>query len=886
VLWLACQLDPPEVSPVEVSASSAPVAADNLTDSIEDISPPLSQSVFAAPAVPQPSVSVNAPPAELPASQAHSHTQRRSPSEGIPFQSPAAPALRNTIELGRSLRPLMRKVPSRTEQVLDEEATAIQIAESAGQRQWMPVFTPAAERWLDLALVVEESRSTVLWRELIAEFQVLLERQGAFRHLQTWSLRGEGNGAIVLLPRSIQRLEQQRPRSPRELLDPSGRQLILFLSDCTSLLWRQGTLYPILKQWADANPVAIIQLLPERMWARTALGFGLPAQLRALRPGMANSQLQMTQLPVWETVPLSTSLTLPIVALEPQSLGQWARVMGGIGGTQTAGVVFDLAIEPRPASSSGRIDLAPEELVQRFQATASPMARRLAALMSIVPVSVPVVYLIQEAVLPSSHQVHVAEVFMSGLLEPQSQAEPLWYEFVSGVRERLQASVPKTEALMVLDKVSQYIAERAGLSIKSFAALLVQHSERGATVGQEVQRFAEITTDVLRRLGGDYAALAATLERDAQGSSEKIQTESSLLPGLKTLEFDAVYLVESLSLDSFFPEFQMEQFTVATLVVDEGLSQPVEVTEKALERFEFTVATLEKQGGLLGIGGQLKIQRRQQQAYRYVESLSNRVSLEMVAIPAGQFLMGSPRSEEGSSESERPQHRVSIQAFFMSRYPVTQAQWRAIASLPQVNRALKPDPSRFKGNNHPVERVSWYDAVEWCDRLSQLTNRQYRLPTEAEWEYACRAGSTAPFHFGKTITVEVANYDAREVYGGGVKGEYREETTPVDHFRVANAFGLCEMHGNVWEWCLDHWHESYEGAQDDGSVWLNENKGTRYVVRGGSWDYPPRFCRSAYRYRSAPDGGINSVGFRLVCVMSRILQKTQRAKRIKEKIAL
>ncbi|NEO21280.1 MAG: formylglycine-generating enzyme family protein, partial [Moorea sp. SIO4A5] len=126
----------------------------------------------------------------------------------------------------------------------------------------------------------------------------------------------------------------------------------------------------------------------------------------------------------------------------------------------------------------------------------------------------------------------------------------------------------------------------------------------------------------------------------------------------------------------------------------------------------------------------------------------------MVAIPEGSFIMGSPETEEGHTNDESPQHRVTVTSFFMGKYPVTQAQWQAVAALPQVNRELEPDPSHFKGKNRPVEQVSWYDAVEFCERLSQYTKRPYRLPSEAEWEYACRAGTTTPFHFGETITTD------------------------------------------------------------------------------------------------------------------------------------
>ncbi|MEW6497793.1 MAG: formylglycine-generating enzyme family protein, partial [Cyanobacteriota bacterium] len=194
------------------------------------------------------------------------------------------------------------------------------------------------------------------------------------------------------------------------------------------------------------------------------------------------------------------------------------------------------------------------------------------------------------------------------------------------------------------------------------------------------------------------------------------------------------------------------------------------------------------------------INRERRTAQYFLEDLGDGIGLEMVLIPGGSFLMGSPEDELERSDNESLQHLVTIQLFCLGKYPVTQAQWKAVAALPQVNRKLDPGLSSFKGENRPVETVSWYDAVEFCDRLSQKTGRQYRLPSEAEWEYACRAGTTTPFHFGETITPELANYNGKYTYGAGVKGVYREETTPVGSFGVANAFGLYDMHGNVWEW--------------------------------------------------------------------------------------
>jgi formylglycine-generating enzyme required for sulfatase activity len=271
---------------------------------------------------------------------------------------------------------------------------------------------------------------------------------------------------------------------------------------------------------------------------------------------------------------------------------------------------------------------------------------------------------------------------------------------------------------------------------------------------------------------------------------------------------------------------------------------------------------------------QLTIKKRQGQNQYYDEILAEGVlPLRMMLIPAGAFLMGSPKGELERQDYEGTQHEVTLSQFFMAKYPVTQAQWRVVANLPQVKQALETDPSHFKGDLKPVEQVSWHDAVEFCDRLTLYTNRQYCLPSEAEWEYACRAGTTTPFHFGETISSELANYDARTAYGGGSTGESREETTPVNQFEGANAFGLCDMHGNVLEWCQDHWHDTYKGAPTDGSAWIEGGDSSQRVLRGGSWNGNPRYCRSAFRNPFIPDIRYYDFGFRVCCAAPRALQR-------------
>ena len=278
--------------------------------------------------------------------------------------------------------------------------------------------------------------------------------------------------------------------------------------------------------------------------------------------------------------------------------------------------------------------------------------------------------------------------------------------------------------------------------------------------------------------------------------------------------------------------------------------------------------------------GAFTLSRYQGRNQYYLEAILEGVMpLRMMRIPAGTCLIGSPADELDRSDSEGPQHEVSISQFFISKYPVTQAQWQAVAAMPKVKRDLKASPSHFKGELLPVESVTWYEAVEFCDRLTIHTDRQYRLPTEAEWEYACRAGTNTPFYFGETITTELANYRGTDredrgwsgSYGDGPKGEYREQTTSVDQFNAPNAYGLCDMHGNVDEWCQDHWYGNYKGAPTDSSAWLTDDENAFRILRGGSWDDYPRSCRSAARLSATPKHIGYGTGFRVSCAAPRTL---------------
>jgi formylglycine-generating enzyme required for sulfatase activity len=229
----------------------------------------------------------------------------------------------------------------------------------------------------------------------------------------------------------------------------------------------------------------------------------------------------------------------------------------------------------------------------------------------------------------------------------------------------------------------------------------------------------------------------------------------------------------------------------------------------------------------------------------FTEKLANGIRLEMVSLPAGKFLMGS-----SESDNEKPPHQVKVSSFAIGKYPITQAQYQAV---------MGTNPSHFKNNpQNPVEQVSWNDAQAFCQKLSQITGKTYRLPTEAEWEYACRAGTTTRYYFGDNDN-QLGDYAWYE-------GNSNRTTHPVGQ-KKPNGWGLYDMSGNVWEWCEDDWHDSYAGAPDDGTAWIdNDNRSqSRKCLRGGSWFLIPNDCRSAGRWYF-PDIHNYGNGFRVACV--------------------
>jgi len=233
------------------------------------------------------------------------------------------------------------------------------------------------------------------------------------------------------------------------------------------------------------------------------------------------------------------------------------------------------------------------------------------------------------------------------------------------------------------------------------------------------------------------------------------------------------------------------------------------------------------------------------------KEFTNSIGMKFVWIEPGSFMMGSPKDEKQRFDNET-QHKVTLtKGFYMGVHTVTQEQWQKV---------MGNNPSHFKGEKDlPVENVSWDNCQEFIKKMREKDKKPYRLPSEAEWEYACRAGTKTPFHFGETISTDQANFDGNFIYGDGKKGKNREKTTSVGNF-PANAWGLHDMHGNVWQWCED-WFGAYEIKETADPK--GPEKGTERVLRGGSWNYHPRHCRSTFRAGNEPASRRTYYGFRV-----------------------
>ncbi len=452
-----------------------------------------------------------------------------------------------------------------------------------------------------------------------------------------------------------------------------------------------------------------------------------------------------------------------------------------------------------------------------------------------------------------------ADVLLGGLCEPIGYD---LYEMTGAVRRVLLGELGEEELRELTEFMRVYVGERLRLEgdrarvlgeKPEWTALPYLYGDEGKAWEHIKQELMAMVWDADQR---ERLYIISLLE--SYGQSLLPRMEQPILQWVEGVENGTdLSEVEAMG-KALKVKFGPVSFETAQVGIgeDRGAIDPM-----ARKVFEYETVQVDRRGAI--------VQRQEKTCWGYVERLGD-IGLDMVAIPGGEFVMGSPEDEPERYGDEGPQHRVTVKPFFMGRFVVTQAQWRVVAGWEKVDRDLELDPSRAKGGDRPVTNVNWAAAVEFCARLSRETGRDYRLPSEAMWEYACRAGTKTAFSFGEMISPEVANYNWDRDYDG-VKFEQAKdfrETVDVGRF-PANPWGLYEMHGNVWEWCEDHWHGNYEGAPTDGSVWASEKAESQSskVLRGGSWLADPRYCRSATRISS--DFAHDNIGFRLVCLPPR-----------------
>jgi formylglycine-generating enzyme required for sulfatase activity len=823
------------------------------------------------------------------------------------------PLLADSLALLRALVPLQAQQVAGPRLRLDEEATVDAYVASCGPDGaggcWRPVLVPIPEPRYDLVLVIDGAPSMALWQRLVLDLQRALASCAVVRQLRLVRLDGEGG-----VPPGQRRWCQA---------DPEGRRLLLLLSDCCGDAWWSGAMANQLAGWGDAASLAVLQVLPSWMWPRTALGQGDERVLRNVGSAAAvrlraDRQRWLSPLPPWLLTSTPASgprcASIAVLRCDPEALAAWSLMLTATPRQVCPGVVLPtpeaLALEEPPAveepgaadeTPSGAVTGDPElERLAEFEAMATPRARRLLQLLAAAPVlTLPVIRLIRQALLwgdrtPSA----TAEVLLGGVLqlheprqdgEPSGRASERWqFTMAPQVRAQLLSTIDALDGIAVFNAVSRLVEERWNQFMPrgSFRAFLTDPFQQAPPQLAGIESFASVAADVLEQLGGEYATYARQLRDGARRQVEEPWPADEFC--FEEAEFDSGRL-----LPDGFPPLQILPVVVAEWC-------PID-----LQALTFTAATLEPASGftlraLTRGQRQPTINTSQGSCWSFRQPLVDgseisspeALALTMVPIPAGGFLMGSPPEEPDRQGDEGPQHEVELESFFISQTPITQAQWREVALWQALEgerwgRELKPNPSWFQSGdgerqarllagqtstaNRPVEQVSWHDAMEFCNRLSQRTGRHYTLPSEAQWEYACRAGTSTPFHFGETITPKLANYAAKYAYANGPKGEYPQQTTPVEMF-PANTWGLQDMHGNVLEWCLDHWHESYEGAPRDGSAWLEVKEGNdtdgdnRRLLRGGSWPVLPWDCRSASRFHYRPAFALLNVGFRVVCL--------------------
>ncbi|MBF0565382.1 MAG: hypothetical protein HQK89_09075 [Nitrospirae bacterium] len=573
VLWLAGYLDKPTETPKDLQQPKPQIQPkQSKTDSPKEI-------------LPEPKVERREPPSKKSHDQYAGVRAFDKASEvkdsaipaigGTAFKAPGVSAIAERLSIGKALRPLKKNIPSRHMFILDEEETAHLIADSG---VLLPVFKPVPSRWLEVILVADESSSMIVWQSTILELKLLMERVGAFRNVQLWGFNYDKEQKQIRLRTGMARKASCTGiRRPEELVDTSGRRLIVIISDCVSSAWYDGKVTAMMDLWQKNSILTILQVLPHWFWRRTAIDIGHQCYFRYINSGFekegdkTGSFIELDNFPVdtneyKDDEPVTKKhdglrssnvfdgskqidVKVPIITLEPDSMFFWAQSIAGFGDKWIPGVVFSVIKEGHELAArvfgETQLQFLPDEPMERlriFRSTASSKARQLAGYLSVVPLTLPVMLLVQRTMLRQSSQIHLAEIFLSGIIEMQtdegSESKPICsqkgandsledkksgdsisinpntvrYEFPGNLREYLQAGITENDISTVLKTVSRFINSKTGEPI-DFNAVLADPSLSGnIRIDESSKSFATISPKVLKILGGRYAELARHIE--------------------------------------------------------------------------------------------------------------------------------------------------------------------------------------------------------------------------------------------------------------------------------------------------------------------------------------------------------------------------------------
>ncbi|MGW2641782.1 SAV_2336 N-terminal domain-related protein [Streptomyces sp. NPDC001348] len=555
-LWLAERLGPPASSAGPAGRPVGTARSDGAPGPVEQPPPGVPPS-----AAPVPALEQRVTGAGTDGRKALYLPEARSALAGTgaaPIRVPAPAAVPQRLAIARSLRPLTRKVPSWDVTVLDEEATVDGIVDTA---QWSPVLLPAPSRWLDLVVVVDDSVSMAVWGDTVEEFLSILGSVGAFRSVQQWLLPTEEipTHGIVLRPPTAGRGERLLDRNPLEIVDPTGRRIVLVASDYVSPSWADGTLERLLHTWGQYGPVALVQLLPRRMWQRSALNVH-EVKLRAGMPGAPNARLGVTPLggtPSARHSFAASSMAVPVLELDPRWLGPWAALVSGetsawdtlamLVPASPASPASPAATAPDRPSPTDRPTPSPEDLVRDFTQHASPTAIRLASHLAAVPLSLPVMRLVQQAVCGNSRPSVLTEILFTGLVtragqdhadSPADETLSVAFDFRPGVRQVLLDGARQSQILYTLSCVTEWLfgrLQRSGTPTTDFTALL-DGDAVAVDAARSVRPFAIVTAQALRHLSPRYEGLARQLEESAPpGANRPDAAGTTAVPGERAL---------------------------------------------------------------------------------------------------------------------------------------------------------------------------------------------------------------------------------------------------------------------------------------------------------------------------------------------------------------